>query len=444
MEKINIKDLEESVYYEKLPNGLEVYLYPKQDVASSYVTFTTKYGSIYNEFVPINEKKVKAFPKGIAHFLEHKVFVQKEGPQPMEYFARSGSICNAYTTFKNTTYLFYATDSLIENINYLLDYVQDLYLTDESVESEKGIITEEIHMYEDSPSDILMEKIRHNTIVNNFYKDSIIGTTSDIESITKEDLETCYNTFYHPSNMFLVAAGPFEPETIINTIRENQSQKNYQKLPPIEIEEEEEPNTVAKVKEIIKVPTNTPKVAYTIKIPIKKIKLTRRVLHLYLYILFTSLFDETSFFDETLKKEGIITNTTYISLLNIGSHILISFINETEKYDEFLKQLQERISHLEITEEDFNRKKKVLISNEIFAYESVENVNDIIMDSLIYDGKFEDNPLEIIENLSFTELETLISKIDIKNNTTVILKNDISKEENTDTAKEKKDCKSHK
>ena len=142
MEKIKIKDIEEYVYYEKLNNGLEVYLYTKDNVHNNYVTFTTKYGSVYNEFVPINESKMKEFPRGIAHFLEHKVFVQEEDPQPMEFFAKSGSICNAYTTFRNTSYLFYATESLKENIEYLLDYVQNIYLTEESVENEKGIITE--------------------------------------------------------------------------------------------------------------------------------------------------------------------------------------------------------------------------------------------------------------------------------------------------------------
>lgn len=86
MEKIRIKNLEEDVYYEKLDNGLEVYLYTKDDIYTNYVTFTTKYGSVYNDFVPIGESKIRSFPKGIAHFLEHKVFTEKEDPQPMEFF----------------------------------------------------------------------------------------------------------------------------------------------------------------------------------------------------------------------------------------------------------------------------------------------------------------------------------------------------------------------
>ena len=422
MKKIKIKGIEEEVYYEKLDNGLEVYLYTKENVHMNYVTFTTRYGSVYNEFIPINSDKMTTFPKGIAHFLEHKVFAQKEDPQPMEFFAKSGSVCNAYTTFKNTTYLFYATESLNENIEYLLDYVQNIYLTDESVESEKGIISEEIHMYDDRPNSILEEKIRKNTLKTNPYKDSIIGTIKDINNITKEDLETCYHTFYHPSNMFLVVTGNFNPEEVIDVIKKNQDKKNFTKEDKIKLKEFNEEDKVVKEKEVIKVETNIPKVAYTLKIPIKNLKITRRKLHLYLYILFTILFDETSEFDEELKKENIISNTTYVNLINCDTHILISLINETNKYEEFIEKIKERLNNLEINEKDFNRKKKVLISNEIFAYENVEAVGDIIVDNIIYNKELEDNPIEIINNLNMKEFLELIKKIDIKNTSLVVLK----------------------
>lgn len=424
MKKIRIKDIDEFVYYEKMKNGLEVYLYTKDNVHNNYVTFTTKYGSVYNEFVPINEDKMIKVPKGIAHFLEHKVFVQKEDPQPMEFFARSGTICNAYTTFKNTTYLFYATESLKENINYLLDYVQNIYLTPESVESEKGIITEEIHMYEDRPNDILIEKIRQNCFHNNPFKDSIIGTVADIENITKENLETCYYTFYHPSNMFMVICGNFDPEEIMDVIRKNQDKKEFDEAKEIKVKEFKEEDSVAIKKEVINVDTSIPKVAYTLKLPIKNTNLSRRRLHLYMYILFTTLFDETSSFDERLKEEKIINNTTFINLLNCDTHLLISLINETNKYQDFLDEVKKKLSNMEISEKDFNRKKKVLISNEVFAYDDVSTVGDIIVDNIIYNNKLEDNPIEIINSLNMKELLELIKKIDVNNASTVILESD--------------------
>ena len=97
-------------------------------------------------------------------------------------------------------------------------------------------------------------------------------------------------------------------------------------------------------------------------------------------------------------------------------------INETTKYEEFLDKVKERLENLEVQESDFNRKKKVLVSNEIFAFESVEMVNDIIIDNIIYDNKLEDNPIEVIENLNINELRELIKKLNIKNTSTVIVK----------------------
>ena len=85
MKKIRIKGVEEDIFYEKLDNGLEVYLYTKDTIHSNYVTFTTKYGSVYNEFVPINSDKMTTFPKGIAHFLEHKVLEVERSAMPIQH-----------------------------------------------------------------------------------------------------------------------------------------------------------------------------------------------------------------------------------------------------------------------------------------------------------------------------------------------------------------------
>jgi hypothetical protein len=77
---------------------------------------------------------------------------------------------------------------------------------------------------------------------------------------------------------------------------------------------------------------------------------------------------------------------------------------------------------MEINEKDFKRKKKVLISNEIFAYENVENINDIIMDNIIYNNELEDDPIGIIKELNMETLLKLIKKIDISNASEVIVK----------------------
>ena len=105
-----------------------------------------------------------------------------------------------------------------------------------------------------------------------------------------------------------------------------------------------------------------------------------------------------------------------------GIYTSTSLVNETNKYEEFLERLKDKLNNMEINEKDFKRKKKVLISNEIFAYENVENINDIIMDNIIYNNELEDDPIGIIKELNIETLLKLIKKIDISNASEVIVK----------------------
>lgn len=422
MKKIKLNGIEEEIFYEKLSNGLDVYLYSKEGITNNYVTFTTKFGSIYNEFVPIGEKKMTKVPNGVAHFLEHKVFVQERDPQPEDFFARSGALCNAYTTFKNTTYLFSGPNDLKENITFLLDYVQTPYFTKENVDSEKGIITQEIHMCDDTPMDVLYEHIRKNSFHNNPFKNSIIGTTKDINKIDEKVLYTCYNTFYHPENMFLVVTGNFNVEEILDAITNNQNNKDYKKLEKIDVKKYKEPDDVVKEKEIINLKTEVPKMSYNIKIPLSNLKTSRKKYNLYLFILFSCLFDDTSYFDEFAKNENLITNSLYLNLLNCDSHLLLSLINETPNYDKLIEKINEQLKNITIKESDLERKKRVLISNELFSFENIEVINDMIVDNIIFENEIEANMINLIKSLNIEELNKIIKDLDLTNKSIVILK----------------------
>ena len=421
MKKITLNVINEDIIFEKLDNGLEVYLYNKPSAKNNYVTFTTKYGSIYKDFVPFDQDKMISVPNGIAHFLEHKVFVQKEDPQVMDFYAENGAMCNAFTTFKNTTYLFSGPNKLEENLEFLLDYVQDLYLTEENVESEKGIIGQEIKMCDDRPSDNLYELVRKSAFYHNNYKNSIIGTKEEVNSITKELLETCYNTFYHPSNMVLIVTGKFDVDKLLDLIKKNQDKKEFREFKKIKIKEVNEPDKVVNKNIIEKIDTNISKASYNIKIPVKGINMSKRKIHLYLYLLFSCLFDETSNFDEDLKKDNIITSSVYVNILNCDSHILVSLINETDNYKELFKKIDNQLNNINILKKDFERKKKVLVSNEIFAFEDIENVNDIILDNILFTGSVEDNLIGIINSLDMEEFKDFINQVNLKNYTTVVL-----------------------
>ncbi|USG68007.1 insulinase family protein [Brevibacillus ruminantium] len=236
--------LGETVYHETLPNGLAVYLVPKEGFSKTYAVFTTRYGSIDSHFRLKNGEEINV-PDGIAHFLEHKMFEKKE-LDVMHEFSKNGASCNAFTSFNRTAYLFSCTDKLDRNINLLLDYVQEPYFTEASVEKEKGIIGQEITMYDDNPD----WKVYMNLLKAMYQKFpiniEIAGTIESISHITKDNLYQCYETFYHPANMVLLVVGSFQPETVMKWVRDNQSAKDFPPAPRIERIFPEEPAGVAK------------------------------------------------------------------------------------------------------------------------------------------------------------------------------------------------------
>ena len=141
----------ETYYYTKHKSGLDIYIIPK-DFATNYAVFATKYGAIDNCFKLKGEEKFHEVPDGIAHYLEHKMFENEDGVDTFSRFAKYGASANAYTSATMTAYLFSCTNHLTENLEILLDYVSKPYFTPENVEKERGIIAQEIRMYEDNPA----------------------------------------------------------------------------------------------------------------------------------------------------------------------------------------------------------------------------------------------------------------------------------------------------
>ena len=226
MNKTEYEQINETLYHEVLPNGLTVYLLPKNDYHKTYGLFSTNYGSIDNEFIPYGEKEKVKVPDGIAHFLEHKLF-EKEDGDVFQLFGKQGASANAFTSFTKTSYLFSTTDQVEKNLTTLIDFVQAPYFTEETVNKEKGIIGQEIQMYEDDPNWRMFFGILNNLYPTHPLHIDIAGTVESIDKITAQDLYTCYRTFYQPSNMVLFVVGKMEPENLMNLIRENQEAKNF-------------------------------------------------------------------------------------------------------------------------------------------------------------------------------------------------------------------------
>lgn len=306
MEKITFGQLQEELFHEKMENGLQVYILPKAGFNKTYATFTTKYGSIDNHFKPLDSDEFIKVPDGIAHFLEHKLF-EKEDGDVFQQFSKQGASANAFTSFTRTAYLFSSTTDFEKNLTTLIDFVQEPYFSEKTVEKEKGIIGQEINMYDDNPDWRLYFGCIENMFHNHPVKIDIAGTVESIANITKDMLYTCYETFYHPSNMLLFVVGPVDPGHTMSLIRDNQNGKDYKEQAEIGRNFEAEPASVAKKNQILRMNVQTPKVMLGIKA--SDVNLAGEAMlraELTVNVLLEVLFGKSSDFYEELYSEGFI------------------------------------------------------------------------------------------------------------------------------------------
>lgn len=422
MKKLSVNNLDINIFYEKLDNGLEVFLVPKNNVNNIFATYSTKYGSNQNDFVPINQNKMITVPLGIAHFLEHQLFNQEDESDVMKFFSERGTDVNANTNKLKTTYLFGGPDYFEENLEFLLSYVESPYFTDASVEKEKGIIEQEIKMYRDRPFSRLHEGIVYNAFHVHPIKYPIIGNVESIRKITKEDLYTCYNTFYHPANMFLVVTGNINPNKTLEIIKSHEEKRKLDKFKPIKLKKYEEPNTVFKKEEEIELNITIPKVAVAFKINkdnIKKVPKTE--ISAYLHILFLLNLGSTSEFLEELKKEEIITSGIDCYPAETDKHVLMIVSTESKEPKEFVKRVKNQVSKLKVTEEALERKKKTMIASGVYASDSISSINYKIMNDVVRFDKVFTDYVDIIKSYNMSDMKEVLKAVDVNNNTVYIV-----------------------
>lgn len=422
MKKNKINGIEDAYYfYERLENGLECYLVPYENKNNYFITYATKFGSNKTEFIPSGSNKMRKVPDGIAHFLEHKMFEQADGIDPFTFYAKTGTGANASTTFDSTQYICYGTQNILENLDYLLNYVNEPYFTDENVEKEKGIIAEEIKMYDDIPEWELEEEIRKSVYHVHPMRIDIAGTVEEISKITKEDLYDCYNTYYTPSNMFLIIAGNFDKDKILSCIKNNKSMKKTVKKVSVQEKEYDEKSTVHEKRKNLTMNVVVPKIGYAVKLDRNKIEIKDDfLLDTYLQLFSTLAFGLSSKFREEARNKKLMTS--FFTQWEYPSHFrTFIIIAETTKPDELLDFIKQEIKKIEITEEEVERMKKVWISSEVQMIDSVETTVNNMYDDIIKYNHTIDDKIDRIKKLSANELKKLIKNLDFDNSIEIIV-----------------------
>ena len=217
MKRIDYPELHDGFFEEVLPNGLRVRVLPRPGFARKFAFLAVDFGSNDRDFTLDGQKY--HVPAGIAHYLEHKMFDLPEGGA-MEQFAAHGGGNNAFTNYSMTAYYVECTEEFAENLKILLRMVTTPYFTPESVEKERGIIAQEIKMYEDSPDSAVFENLFAVMYPKHPISVPIAGSVESIADITPELLYACCRAFYTPQNMMLCVVGDVSAEEVARLARE--------------------------------------------------------------------------------------------------------------------------------------------------------------------------------------------------------------------------------
>jgi len=359
-----------------MPGGLDVYVLPKEGFNKTYAVFTTKYGSIDNQFVPLGKEEMVRVPDGIAHFLEHKLF-EKEDGDVFQQFSKQGASANAFTSFTRTAYLFSSTSNVEENLETLVDFVQDPYFTEKTVEKEKGIIGQEINMYDDNPDWRLFFGLIENMYQEHPVRIDIAGTIESISHITKDLLYECYETFYHPSNMLLFVVGPVDPEAIIRQVRENQQKKPYTDQPEIVRKEVKEPGAVFKKEQEIKMNVQSSKCLVGLKSAHPMNTGEALLKHeLTINLILECLFGKSSSDYERIYEKGYIDETFSYDYTEEHGFGFVSVGGDTPEPDKLAEELKQVLFKAKetITAEKLELARKKKIGNFLKSMNSPEYI----------------------------------------------------------------------
>lgn len=374
MKIIESSKIKEKAYVEKLENGMQVIIIPKQHTKKKYVIWGTHFGSIDNHFIMPKTGEEVYIPDGVAHFLEHKMFEQPDGTNSLDTLMALGIDANAYTTNDHTAYLFECTDHFEEGLDELMDYVQHPYFTDENVEKEKGIIGQEIKMYDDDPGWQLYMNALDCMYKENPIKIDIAGTVESISKIDPDVLYKCYNTFYHPSNMTMVVCGDFEPEKLLEEIKKRLLPKeNQADIKRIYTAKEDKINMPEKIAQM-EVSTPIFMMAYkdienNQEAAIKK--------HIAIEILLNIIIGKSSKLYKELYEEGLLLAQPDFDYEFSAqyAHTLIS--GASKKPKKVAQKITDRIEQLKqqgLDDEEFERARRKLYGDYVIEYNSVANI----------------------------------------------------------------------
>lgn len=360
----------DNIIYENI-NGTILAFIPKRKFMQKQAMICFKYGSIHNNII-IDKESIN-LPPGIAHFLEHKMF-EKKNYNVFDTFNKLGGNINAYTNFLSTSYYFNCIDNFYENFNELLNLVSNPYFTNENVEKEKGIIEQEIKMYDDDPH----WRVFFNLMCIMYNKDNpitndIAGSVEDIKSINKNMLYQCYNNFYTKDNCIIICCGDIDDKIKIEDSILKRLNINDKKTGIIKRYEEKNKNNSKYVEKKMEINQKIFNIGF--KNLQKNVTIFDKVV--CNKILLDIIFGKSSLFYEKLYNKGIIDDTFGFDFNNFNENASYIFSGISKEPKDIIKYINEEINtfkNKDFIKGDFERIKNKHIGSFIRKFNVIDNI----------------------------------------------------------------------
>jgi len=372
MNKIKLPSIKEAYYHYQHPSGLSVYLMPKPAYHKTYATLSTNFGST-SEYMKTKQGEIKEIPQGVAHFLEHKLFEQGE-QDVSEAFAMDQASVNAFTSNHGTTYLFSSTNHVLRNTERLLRFVLEPAFTEEGIQKEIPIISEEIMMYQDSHHTKMYLETLQNLYHVHPVKHDILGTIESISKITPELLKQVHTAYYHPSQVMLFVIGQFDLQAMKSKIDDTLDQLRFAGDSLAYQPKIEEPAFVNKEESSLSMDILMPDMLLGIKCPPSDNILKDELIYT---MILQEFFSQSSNFYQDLLDQNIINDSygydttvqsTYANII-IGSET-----SSPEELAKILKNYAQSIAQKSINEESMNRMKRQLTGNFVQSLNHLEYI----------------------------------------------------------------------
>ena len=406
---------------EKLNNGLTVYFIPFKGRNKYYSEVLVNYGSLINKFKAMNEKSYTTYPYGIAHFLEHKLFEEESKIDPFTFFSSHGTDCNASTSYKFTNYYISGVFDHKECLDFLIKYVNSPYFTNKNVEKEKGIITEELNMYNDNPYTRLYRRSLECIFKKHNVRIDVGGTPSSIKKITPKDLYKCYNAFYKPLNMTLFVAGNFDKKEVYEVLKNNDEIISNKDNTIIDVKKEVEPYDVnIKFDEISLKGLKVPKMIYAFKSSLAGFNAHNKYLYEFIMdLILYNVFGASSKFYLDGLKDKKLTDVSFNTSI-IDDFLITEVVVESEKPKDLIPLIKEYYDNTTINLLDIRRYVKARLVDEINSYDFVDTIVDGIREDLLDFGEVIYNKIDIMKSVSLEEVIKIKNGLDFDNTSIVV------------------------